>query len=237
MPWKGPEELKAAILQSAWKAALYGGLSNMVKFEKMGRAAQKTADQADFVRGIGGNIRVLLNRLCSQPGTRYLEIGTWHGSSLGSALLGNPDIHAVSVDNRSMEGSGEARISTAHVVNVLQLPGATTAVMESDGFVTDLSAHGPFDVYFYDGDHSEEAHAAALSLIGTRYLAPLSVVVIDDYNLIRAIEGTEHGLSRLILNRHGRILVDLVIQPEVAMERAGWWNGVRILGLQLEPRK
>ena len=34
-------------------------------------------------------VRALLNNLCDKKGTRYLEIGSWKGSTLISALYGN----------------------------------------------------------------------------------------------------------------------------------------------------
>ena len=37
------------------------------------------------------SVRHLINNLASAPGTRYLEVGSWRGSTLASALGGGND--------------------------------------------------------------------------------------------------------------------------------------------------
>src|SRR5580698_7463314 len=49
----------------------------------------------------GGRYRIFINELIgSMPDARYLEVGTWTGSSLCSAINGNK-VRAVSIDDRS----------------------------------------------------------------------------------------------------------------------------------------
>tara|TARA_Y100000034_G_scaffold133686_1_gene199870 strand:+ start:756 stop:1466 length:711 start_codon:yes stop_codon:yes gene_type:complete len=48
-------------------------------------------------------IKCLLNNLCNKDGTRYLELGTYRGSTLVGALYGNAKTSAVGVDNFSYD--------------------------------------------------------------------------------------------------------------------------------------
>ena len=48
-------------------------------------------------------MKCLLNNLCSKDATRYLELGTYRGSTLISALYGNLKSHAVGVDDFSYD--------------------------------------------------------------------------------------------------------------------------------------
>jgi len=52
------------------------------------------------------SIRHLLNNLCSAPGTRYLEVGSWRGSTLTACLSGNE----VNVDQAVAVDSWEVRL-------------------------------------------------------------------------------------------------------------------------------
>src|SRR5262245_31638023 len=58
-------------------------------------------------------VRHLLNRLCDRPGARYLEVGVLSGSTLVSALSGNPFARAFGVENWSEFGGSPARLSAS----------------------------------------------------------------------------------------------------------------------------
>ena len=47
----------------------------------------------------GPKTRHFYNNLCSMDDARYLEIGTWKGSSICSAMCGNKMDYAVCIDN------------------------------------------------------------------------------------------------------------------------------------------
>ncbi len=92
---------------------------------------------------------------------------------------------------------------------------------------------GPFDVYLYDGGHSYDSQYKAIAhFIAT--LAPLSVIVIDDWNWERVRKGTQDALRDLDVDV---IYRKEIILPEVNDEATGkhdpargsWWNGICIM--------
>lgn len=58
-------------------------------------------------------LRCFLNNLCSKDNTNLLEIGTYRGSTLLSALYGNPGCKAVSIDNFKYDPREPTRVAQA----------------------------------------------------------------------------------------------------------------------------
>ena len=108
--------------------------------------------------------RHLYNNICSfENDVRYLEIGTWKGSSLISSLYGNNHVKAVVIDNWSQFGGPRDEFDK----NIQKfIPNANLEVIENESFSIDLkSTFGDrkFNIYLYDGDHSAEAQSKALT--------------------------------------------------------------------------
>ncbi len=170
----------------------------------------------------GQKTRHLYNALCSRPGTRYLEVGTWHGSSTISALYGNTVDHAILIDNFS-EFDG--------TVEVLQealdtyCPEAQVTIIKEDAFQVDTSILPTFNVYLYDGDHSEASHKEAI----VRFYPNLEdgcIVLIDDFAWTGVRAGTFAAFTELgmPISYYKEILPD----PVTSTDSVGFWNGVGI---------
>jgi predicted O-methyltransferase YrrM len=58
------------------------------------------------------NNLALLNLAASmlEPGESYVEVGTYHGTSLIGAMVGNDDADFVAIDNFAMEGSSRQQL-------------------------------------------------------------------------------------------------------------------------------
>lgn len=126
--------------------------------------------------------RHLLNNLCSLPGTRYLEIGVFHGSTFLAALFNNTStiLDAVAVDNWSQFGNNkESFLSKAYRF----LPENSFRFIEQDAFSINLQAgfHQPVTLYFYDGDHSFEAQYKAFTYFNPVF-ADTFIAAVDDWN-------------------------------------------------------
>jgi hypothetical protein len=131
----------------------------------------------------GRKTRHFYNALCSLPGARYLEIGTWRGSTFCSALDGNVLEAAIAVDNWSEFGGPR----DAFLENLGRFKGHTDArFVEGDCFdeatVARVAAACPsYNLYLFDGEHTREAQYRAL-----RVYAPLMnstfIFVVDDWN-------------------------------------------------------
>lgn len=163
---------------------------------------------------------------------RYLEIGTWNGSSSVSAIYKN-NIQALFIDNWSQFG-GDVN-AFRHNMNVFNQD-SKWSLIEGDCWSVDLSQIGTFNVYLYDGAHTEQEHFRALE-----YYLPvmenLFVFIVDDWNWPQVRDGTMRAIRELGLNilfRH-EIFVgsdELINMPESNTSRETWWNGCGIFLLQ-----
>ena len=163
--------------------------------------------------------RHFLNNLCSIPGTRYLEIGLWKGSTFRSALRGNSVI-ATGIDNWS-EFNGPMEECVA---NIKKEVGANTVqIIDSDCFVVDKTKlTGPYDVYFYDGGHSATDQYRALTYY-TDVLADDFILVVDDWMQLEVQRGTLFSLRDLDYNvlweNHCR---------SIDNDPLNWWCGMYV---------
>lgn len=178
---------------------------------------------------------------------RYLEVGTWGGSSLLSSLHGNEaSVDAVVIDNWSEfnhllvplpsvndDGDGTFRQASPrevfkHNVDTLLDPSELRlCVIEKDCFEVesgDLPFSG-FDLYVYDGPHEEIEHERAITGFAG-CLADAAVVVIDDWNWEKVRQGTWKGFARAGLRVHH--VVEEFTPGNANMVAKGFWNGVAL---------
>jgi precorrin-6B methylase 2 len=146
--------------------------------------------------------RLFMNKLSSKVGTRYLEVGTHTGSSLISSCFGNKINRAVAIDNWSMDENSKPQLMKYLEFfkdDFFKEP----ELIEAEAFSMDKSKLGQFDVYFYDGHHSADSQEKGLTCFWDN-LAPVSIVIIDDYALVRTQQGTVRALDKLGCKQHLR---------------------------------
>ena len=148
--------------------------------------------------------RHLMNNLCSySDGVNYLEVGVFKGSTLISSVYGNEtvlnEVHAI--DNFS-EFTGDDLMS--HPKNELQknlnmfLPNTKDKIQfhEADCFQFDLSKLPKIDIYFYDGEHTEESQYKAF-----KYYEPIFadtfITVVDDWEQGGVRRGTRQAFAEI----------------------------------------
>lgn len=186
--------------------------------------------------GSGFKERHLLNNLNSNPGTKYMEIGLWRGSTFCSALMGN-DIEAYGIDHWSFFGGREEfdRNLTQERIGKNRVK-----VFDHDCWTLDRSQIGPgVEVYFYDGDHTKKAQHDAYTVFND-ILAPTFITVIDDWfhpndkNFVQ--EGTREAFQELGYKvLHERILgIDNHTYENGAQggDISGYWLGVGVFVIQ-----
>jgi len=177
--------------------------------------------------------------LCSleTPGrkTEYLEVGTWKGSSLVSAMYMNGDTtHATVVDNWSEFNTSfeldpvtklphdiDPRGDFLKNMETFDIKGVD--VIEADFFTIPLKA--PIDIYLYDGAHAYEDQYKAITYAWDA-LADDAIIMIDDWSMTDVKRGTMDALRDV--NAH-IIQTSEVTYPE-GMESvtSGFWNGIGI---------
>lgn len=180
------------------------------------------------IRGFGSaKVLHLLNNICSQiDNCQYLEFGTWFGRSLMAASRGNNGTF-VGVDNFS--GIDIALSAGCRHIDIRAKLHETISV-EKNIFFHEINyldftpQEQPFEVFFYDADHSEKGTAAALlhvSLSGM--LTSPAIILIDDYEnpYWNVADGVRAGLE---LGRYE--VCEVWILPKIEGYHEGLWMGI-----------
>lgn len=154
---------------------------------------------------------------------KYLEIGTWKGSSLISALYGNNNTEAICIDDWS-EFEGPRIQFFQNCLKFLN-PSYDLKIIEQDCFKVNIE--DKFDVYMYDGHHSHEAQSKAITHF-SKNLNDSCILIVDDWNDLKTRSGTEEGLKFIDF--------DVKFKDEVFSrfnaDLEGYWNGMGIFILE-----
>jgi hypothetical protein len=178
----------------------------------------------------GTRTRHLYNNICNSDALKnikYLEIGTWNGSSSISAVYKN-NITGLFIDNWSQFGGDSQKF-----IDSMSKFGKSSSnfLLESDCWKVNLQDLDmvPFNIYLFDGDHSELNHFKSLE-----YYYPVLddtfIFLVDDWNWPNVRDGTMRAIDQLNLNvlfRHE----EFVSQDELHnmpnhYGKKTWWNGM-----------
>jgi hypothetical protein len=154
--------------------------------------------------GSGRKYRYLINNLIAQLGRpRYLEIGSYMGSTLCSALYGNTAT-ATCIDHwKEFGGRPEFDANIARVLN----DDIKLRIIESDFRKVDYRSLGTFNVYCFDGPHLEQDQYDALAITQDA-LDNTYILIVDDWVMPSVRNGTMRGLE----DAHSRVLASITIQ-------------------------
>jgi len=183
------------------------------------------------MEGMSGiKTRHFYNNLLNTEDARYLEIGTWKGSSVCSAMCGNK-AKVTCIDNWSEFGGPKSEF----LVNFEKFKGENDAVfIESDCYKVDVSLLSKFNIYLYDGNHTNESHYKAL-LHFYECLDDVFIFIVDDWNWKGVRDGTAESIKKLNLKvlyeKEVRLTRDDSHTPQPLASRT-WWNGIYIAILQ-----
>jgi predicted O-methyltransferase YrrM len=158
---------------------------------------------------------------CLEPGECYVEVGTYHGSSLIAAMF-ESDADFVALDNWSL-GDGSREQLECNLAR-FDLAGRPTLI-EGDAF--DMLRSGALEgrrvgVYYYDNGHEYEQQLDGMRLIEP-YLADGALIIVDDTDWERVGRAVDDYLSEQprateLLRIDGKDRG----HPE-------WWDGMRVL--------
>ena len=185
------------------------------------------------LEGMSGiKTRILYNELCSlnfqnRP-TYYLEVGTWKGSTLCSALQFNANCHATVIENWALFGGPkddfEKNLKTFGIEN-------RVTVFEEDVFSFDISKiQNKIDIYLYDGDHEELSHYKGITHIWP-ILADQSIVIVDDWNWSQVRKGTFDAFKDLAANIIEKFEIIYTFDDTHTDMKFGnreFWNGIAV---------
>jgi hypothetical protein len=147
----------------------------------------------------GIRYRIFINELIrSLPDARYLEVGTWTGSTLCAAINRNK-VKAVSIDNWSeffIETLNREIVREELFRNLsrFQTSDANVTLIDKDFRKVDFSSIGKFNVYMYDGSHSEQDQYDGIRL-ALPALDDEFILIVDDWNQSDVAAGTFRALQ------------------------------------------
>ena len=132
-------------------------------------------------------VRHLLNNVCNFDGCNYLEIGTHEGSTFCSAIYNN-NLTATSIDWWRKWGKPGQESRNRFFENLSKFIKKETKetyknirIIDDDCFQFNFRQLKNVNVFFYDGDHSEDSQYKAFS-----YYHPILndkfIFIIDDWN-------------------------------------------------------
>lgn len=178
----------------------------------------------------GKKTRHLYNNLASMDDARYLEIGVWKGSTLCSAMFEN-EMTCVGIDNWSEFRGPKDEFAN----NFAHHKGKNNAsFIESDCWNVDPSVLGSFNIYMYDGHHTEESHYKALN----HFLPCMDdefIFIIDDWNWLNVREGTlksiEDNNMEILFQKEIRTSEDNN-HAKSAGAQSDWHNGISVFVLK-----
>ena len=158
---------------------------------------------------------------CLDAGESYVEIGTYHGTSLIAAMLDN-DAELVAIDNWSLGEGSRKQLDQ----NLARFDFAGRAeLIEGDAFETlrsDRLAGRTVGAYYYDNGHEYEQQLDGMRLIEP-YLASPALVIVDDTDWERVERAVDDYLAQQpraseILRLDGK-----------SRGTPQWWEGMRVL--------
>lgn len=196
-------------------------------FKNANNFNSKINDEIIQMDGMSGTkTRHLYNNLLNFYDARYLEIGTWKGSSVCSAMFNNK-AKVVCIDNWCGFGGPKNEF----IENFNKFKGENEAqFIETDCFDYDVSTLPKFNIYMYDGGHSLEDHYNALKYYYD-CLDDIFIFIVDDWNWWDVREGT----YRAINDCKYTILYQKGIRTSFDNQGHGskdWWNGIYVAILQ-----
>lgn len=180
--------------------------------------------------------RMLINNLiAATPYPRYLEVGSWPGSTASAAMSGNV-ASVLCIDDWSAPGSSAAALVGA--MEQVRSSFNSFDVCSSDFRAVDYTAIGTFNVYLYSGPHDRAAQVDGI-LLPMDGLDDEFILVAEDWNDAEVRAATNdairtatltclHGLE-IRTTQDGRPAVDLGKESD-------WHNGYFIGAFLKGPR-
>tara|TARA_Y100001963_G_scaffold153822_1_gene241364 strand:- start:1388 stop:3850 length:2463 start_codon:yes stop_codon:yes gene_type:complete len=201
-------------------------------FEKAIAGQSKISNEILKMDGMSGKkTRHFYNNICSMNDARYLEVGTWKGSSVCSAMNKNDNMTCVCIDNWS-EFDGPKK---EFLQNFNKFKGNTNSrFIENNCWDVDAQTLGKFNIYMYDGNHSEDSHFKALNHFES-CLDNEFIYLIDDWNWQKVRKGTFDSIKKnnckILFQKEIRTTLD-DSHANPSGIKSDWHNGICVFVLQ-----
>jgi hypothetical protein len=179
----------------------------------------------------GRKYRQFINKLVSLlDDARYLEVGSWAGSTLCSAVHDNA-VSAMAIDNWSLFGGPYKQFYS--ILARFKTPDAKLSFLEEDFRNVDFTTIGKFNVYLFDGPHTTKDQYDGVTLAQPA-LDDHFVLIVDDWNWQQVRDGTMKAIRdcNITIEFAAEIRSSLDnTQPPVRGQHSDWHNGYFISAL------
>ena len=195
-------------------------------FDSSMQDESKLVDSVLTMPGMSGQrYRKLINKLVElTPDARYLEIGSWAGSTACSAMYGNT-CKLLCIDNWSEFGGPK---ETFHQnIDIYGNDNVDFNYIENDYETVDYSQTGKYNIYLFDGPHKEHEQYAGIS-ITQEALEDTYTLIVDDWNWDFVRNGTLNAikdLNQTIVSSVSIRSSDNNIHPAIHGPESDWHNG------------
>jgi hypothetical protein len=179
------------------------------------------------IHGMSGRkYRRLVNNIIGDiVDARYLEIGSWAGSTACAAMFGNRT-KVTCIDNWQEFGGPKDAFFAA--TDAARSPDVDFSFIESDFRKVDFGQLGKFNVYLFDGPHSYTDQYDGIWMAQPA-LESLYVQIVDDWNWPEVRNGTIDAMARhncvSLFSIEVRTTQDDSHPVLAKMEHSDWHNG------------
>ncbi len=205
--------------------------------KSLNNANRNISKISDFTKSIEGmsshKIRHLINNLCNITGIKYLEVGSYTGSTFCSAVDSNKgEFTSIDYWPNPVEFK-ETR--DKFMENLLLCQRELTLerkikLIDEDCFKYDKKDLKDINVYLYDGDHSRKSQKDGLTYYND-VLADEFILMVDDWNSNDVYQGTCDAFRELNWTiKYHWILPGYV--RDWKMNDELWWNGFAVFVIQ-----
>ena len=152
---------------------------------------------------------------------RYLEIGSWNGSSICSVLNNNENLKVLCIDNWDVVGGKEDFIR-----NIEEFKGVNEIEYLDIDYLNNVPANNSkFNIYVYNGDYLKDSNYKALVLY-YNYLDNIFIYIKNDWNEEYVRDETNEAIIKLNLK--------VLYKKEIIIEKSikTWRNGICIFILE-----
>ena len=211
-------------------------------FEKSNRIKLNLPRWVVMMDGMSGRrYRTFINSLVGGlPGCRYLEVGSWAGSTVCAAIARNPSSTAVCIDDWS-EFGGPKDAFFRNTLRAFQQGGGQAELIESDFRAVDYNRIGadPAHIFLFDGPHHEEDQYDGI-VLALPALCERFVLIVDDFNE----QGVRDGTFRAVRETGLEVVASITIrtdanglEPQRFYQKSDWHNGYFIAIIAKRGRK
>lgn len=229
MKLHNPQETNITTNQEAsdfkYKNILLDGLKELEKYDG-GELPTEFESMLSLEGMSGGYYRLLINNVIKKiEDARYLEIGSWKGSTACAAMFNNK-CKIVCIDNWSQFGG--PKDTFIQNTNAFVNKDVQFTFIESNFRSVDYSSIGKFNVYLFDGPHEMQDQLDGIT-IAQPALDDTFILIVDDWNWDLARHGTTQAVESLGL----KVLESITVRTNTNNEHveipygkaSRWHNG------------